>query len=152
MSIELVAVDRMNEDYYTEKAVELLKYHKGYAEILGINDKVVDAYTKEDAKKHFNDNNFRHYIIVNGGKNIGILQINLIKSDIDDEECIHISKIWSDGSYKGVLRGVIGILRNKFKEVKSIELECWYNLPANEVYKHIGFKSYCTLYRLDIKD
>lgn len=146
MCLKLVDVSKENEQYYIEKIVNLVKYHKQYAEKMGIFDRVIVNYSNVDAVKHFNDPFYRHFLILNDKKPCGVLQIKIKQSSFDNNQSLHICKIWSEESISGVLRFVINKLKELFPEVNSLELECWYDLPANEIYKHLGFQCFCKNY------
>lgn len=151
MSLELVEVSAENISYFAEKIIVLVKGHTEYANKMGIFDSVVNNYGLKDVVKHFNDFNYRHYIIRNNNVNCGVLQVKLRESTFDGCLCLHICKIWSDKSVLGILRFVIEELKNRYPEINSVELECWYDLPANDIYEHLGFQCYCKKYRLDVK-
>lgn len=150
MSLSLIGVNEENKTYFLDKIVELVKGHDKYAKEMGIFDRVVNDYDIEDAMKHFNDKDYRHYVIVNDNVNCGVLQVQLKESAFDGSLCLHICKILSDKSVSGVLRFVIEALKERFPEISSFELECWYDLPANVIYEHLGFQCYCKSYRLKI--
>lgn len=146
MCLKLVELSEENEQYYIEKIVNLVKYHKQYAEKMGIFDKVVVNYSNADAVKHFNDPFYRHFVILNNKNPCGVLQIKIKQSSFDYNQSLHICKIWSEESISGVLRFVINKLKELFPKVNSIELECWYDLPANDIYEHLGFQCFCKNY------
>ena len=88
----------------------------------------------------------RHFVILNDKNPCGVLQIKIKQSSFDNNQSLHICKIWSEESISGVLRFVINKLKELFPEVNSLELECRYDLPANEIYEHLGFQCFCKNY------
>lgn len=128
--------------------VDLIKYHQQYANKLGLFDEVVEKYDFNDAIKNVGKDGFYQFLIMNNDKEVGILEYKITKSDIDKKDIIYIKNIYIEESYRGMGLGkkVINELR---KMQYRIELECWYNMPANNLYKSLGAKEIKTRYMFD---
>lgn len=128
--------------------VDLIKYHQQYANKLGLFDEVVEKYDFNDAIKNVGKDGFYQFLIMNNDKEVGILEYQITKSDIDKKDIIYIKNIYIEESYRGMGLGkkVINELR---KMQYRIELECWYNMPANDLYKSLGAKEIKTRYMFD---
>ena len=128
--------------------VDLIKYHQQYANKLGLFDEVVEKYDFNDAIKNVGKDGFYQFLIMNNDKEVGILEYQITKSDIDKKDIIYIKNIYIEESYRGIGLGkkVINELR---KMQYRIELECWYDMPANDLYKSLGAKEIKTRYMFD---
>lgn len=128
--------------------VDLIKYHQQYANKLGLQDQIVDKYNYDDAIRHIGENNYYQFLIINNDKEVGILEYQITKSDIDKKDIIYIKNIYIEESFRGMGLGkkVINELR---KMQYRIELECWYGMPSNELYKSLGAKEIKTRYILE---
>lgn len=128
--------------------VDLIKYHQQYANKLGLQDQIVDQYNYDDAIRHIGENNYYQFLIINNNKEVGILEYQITKSDIDKKDIIYIKNIYIEESFRGMGLGkkVINELR---KMQYRIELECWYGMPSNELYKSLGAKEIKTRYILE---
>lgn len=127
--------------------VDLIKYHQQYANKLGLQDLMVDKYNYDDAIRHIGENNYYQFLIINN-KEVGILEYQITKSDIDKKDIIYIKNIYIEESFRdrGLGKKVINELR---KMQYRIELECWYGMPSNELYKSLGAKEIKTRYILE---
>lgn len=128
--------------------LELIKLHQKYANNLGLVDNFVDNYSYDDAIKNINEENYFEYLISYNNKNIGVLEYKIIKSDIDNEEIIYIDNIYIKQEYRGLGIGK-NIINELKKQGKRIELECWYGMPANYLYRSLGMKELKTRYMMD---
>ena len=137
-----------SKKFFIEAVCELIKLHGEYARKLGITDKIVDEYTEESAAKHFDEEGYYNFIILKAKIYVGILQIKVKKSEFNSLPAIKICKayIHEIARNTGVFAEAIELVLKCFPEVKSLELDCWYGLPANEVYQHMGFKEAMRLY------
>jgi len=128
--------------------VDLIKYHQQYANKLGLFDEVVEKYDFNDAIKNVGKDGFYQFLIMNNDKEVGILEYQITKSDIDKKDIIYIKNIYIEESFRGIGLGKKVI--NELRKMKyRIELECWYNMPANDLYKSLGAKEIKTRYMFD---
>ena len=130
--------------------VELIKEHQYYANNINLYDMVVDDYNINDALRHIGKKNYYQFLIINDKQSIGILEYKIENSEIDDKEILYLKDIYIKKEFKNK-----GIGKKVLSELKKlnyrIELECWYNMPANNFYKTMGFKELKTRYMLDIE-
>lgn len=129
--------------------VKLIKYHQQFAKKLGLVDCVVDNYSYEDAIRYIGKKDYYQFLIRNDKDgNIGILEYQITESDIDKNKVIYIKDLYIDEKYRGngIATEVINELKNKGYR---IELECWYEMPANNLYKKLGMKEIKTRYMLN---
>lgn len=125
--------------------VDLIKYHQQYANKLGLFDEVVEKYDFNDAIKNVGKDGFYQFLIMNNDKEVGILEYQITKSDIDKKDIIYIKNIYIEESFRGI--GLAKKVINELRKMKyRIELECWYNMPANDLYKSLGAKEIKTRY------
>ena len=128
--------------------VDLIKYHQQFANQLGLHDSIVENYNVEDATRHIGKYNYFQYLIIHNNEPVGILEYQITKSNIDNEDILYIKDIYIDESYRGHGLGkeVINELR---KKNYRIELECWYGMPSNHLYQSLGAKEIKVRYMLD---
>ena len=71
-----------------------------------------------------------------------------MKSEIDNKEILYIKDIYIKETDRGLGIGkqVISELR---KKKYRIELECWYGMPSNDMYKSMGAKEIKTRYMFE---
>lgn len=149
MNISLKEVNN-NDDIKTfgEYKVELIKFHQEYAEKLGLFDKVVDNYNFNDAIRHIRKKGFFQFLIQIEKKTVGILEYQITESDIDQKKILYIKNIYIDNNFRGK-----GVGKEVIKLIKTlnyrIELECWYRIPANNLYKSLGMKGIKTRYMMN---
>lgn len=128
--------------------VDLIKYHQQYANKLGLQDQMVDKYNYNDAIRHIGEKNYYQFLIINNDKGVGILEYQITKSDIDKKDIIYIKNIYIEESFRGMGLGKKVI--NELRKIQyKIELECWYGMPLNELYKSLGAKEIKTRYILE---
>ena len=131
-----------NKQLFKSMVLELVKYHKEFADRAEIPDSIIDNYTLESAGKHFNESGYYNYIIEKCGIYVGIVQLELIKSTFNGLPALVFHKVYitklAQGT--GAFSDVVELIHKMFPDIHSIELDCWYNLPAQEIYKHLGFK------------
>ena len=141
---------RTKEDVelFAKYKVDLIKLHQEYANKLGLFDNIVDKYNKEDALKHLNVKNYYQFLIKEDNKDIGILEYKITKSDIDNSKILYINDLYIIEEYRksGIGKKIIKELQNKHYR---IELECWYEMPANYFYEDLGMKKIKTRYMLE---
>lgn len=128
--------------------VELIKEHQYYANNLGLYDRVVDKYDINDALRHVGQKNYYQFLIMNDKQNIGMLEYKIENSEIDNKEILYLKDLYIKKEFRSK-----GIGKKVLNELKSlnyrIELECWYNMPANDFYKAFGFKELKTRYMIE---
>ena len=135
-------------ELFAKYKVDLIKLHQEYAKKLGLFDNKVDSYNKDDALKHLNQNDYYQFLIKEDNKDIGILEYKITKSDIDNNDILYINVLYIIEEYRksGVGKKIIKELQNKHYR---IELECWYEMPANYFYEALGMKKIKTRYVLE---
>lgn len=128
--------------------VELMKYHQQFAQKLGLFDKVVDNYSYEDAIRHINKRGYFQFLIEVNNNIVGMIEYQIITSDIDKKKILYIKYIYIEQRFrrKGIGKEVINSLK---KLNYRIELECWYDMPANDLYKSLGMKEIKTRYMME---
>lgn len=149
MNISLKEVNSNNDiKIFGEYKVELIKFHQEYAEKLGLFDKVVDNYNFNDAIRHIKQKRFFQFLIQIENKTVGIIEYQITKSDIDQKKILYIKNIYIDNNFRGK-----GVGKEVIKLIKAlnyrIELECWYGIPANNLYKSLGMKEIKTRYMMN---
>lgn len=144
----LKKVEKNDIQTFGKYKVDLIKYHQQYANKLGLFDEVVEKYDFNDAIKNVGKDGFYQFLIMNNDKEVGILEYQITKSDIDKKDIIYIKNIYIEESFRGIGLGKKVI--NELRKMKyRIELECWYNMPANDLYKSLGAKEIKTRYMFD---
>lgn len=133
---------------FGELKCRLMKEHQKYANKLGIYDKYVDEYTCSRAIRHIDEEGFTEYLILHNNKPIGILETQLIVSEIDNENVLFITSFYIVPEERGQ-----GIGTKVMKDVIDnspyrIELECWYEMPANKLYERLGMKPIMKYYMI----
>jgi GNAT superfamily N-acetyltransferase len=144
MLLEEVTENTLNT--FAELKVSLIKYHVQYARELGFEDEASKKYDCTDAVKHFRREGYSQYLIKQNRSVIGILEIKKSKSSMDpSQECLMVENIYFLEGYrgKGYLTEIVTMLK---KKNRTIELECYYELPAHNVYQKLGFKRFKTRY------
>ena len=149
MNISLKEVNSNNDiKIFGEYKVELIKFHQEYAEKLGLFDKVVDNYNFNDVIRHIKQKGFFQFLIQIENKTVGIIEYQITKSDIDQKKILYIKNIYIDNNFRGK-----GVGKEVIKLIKAlnyrIELECWYGIPANNLYKSLGMKEIKTRYMMN---
>lgn len=145
----LKEVQSNNEiEQFGKYKVDLIKEHQYYANKLGLHDMVVDKYNLEDALRHIAEKDYYQFLIVKDDLNIGIVEYQIMKSEIDGVEILYLKDIYINKNFRG-----IGLGRKVLNELKKlnyrIELECWYDMPANNFYKSVGFKELKARYMIN---
>lgn len=76
------------------------------------------------------------------------MEYQITESIIDKKEILYIKKLYIKERFrgKGIGKKVIESLR---KLNYRIELECWYGMPVNNLYKSLGMKENKTRYMLN---
>lgn len=133
---------------FVDYKLKLVKLHQKYATTLKIFDQVVENYDDIAAMRHFNEKGYFQFLIKKEDEVIGILEYQITISDIDNKEIVYIKKFYINEEYqgKGYGKKVIEILK---KIGCRIELECWYEMPANNIYKAFGMRQIKTRYMLN---
>lgn len=141
---------RTEEDIevFAKYKLDLIKLHQEYANKIGLFDSKVDNYKQEDTLKHLNKKDYYQFLIKDDGKNIGVLEYKITKSDIDNNKIIYIKFLYIIEEFrkKGIGKKIIKELQ---KKNYRIELECWYEMPANYFYETLGMKKIKTRYVLN---
>lgn len=142
---EIKTADEMK--LFGEYKVSLIKYHQQFAGKLGLQDLVVDKYTIDDALRHIGKDGFYQFLIVDNDSIVGILEYQITKSDIDNRDILYIKDIYVDERFRG--KGIGKCVISELKKLNyRIELECWYGMPANNLYRALGAKEIKTRYML----
>lgn len=128
--------------------VVLIKFHQQYAQKLGLFDDVVDNYSYEDAVRHVNKKGYFQFLIQLENEIIGIIEYQITRSDIDKKKILYIKDFYIDDNFRGKRFGkeVIQLLKQLNYR---IELECWYEMPANNLYKSLGMRKIKTRYMME---
>lgn len=135
--LEEVAADTI--DTYGKLVVELIHFHKEYAIECGFDGLDEENYDIADALKHNGDYGYLHYLLKHKNDIIGILTLNI------DSEIVYINKLFIKEDYRG--RGYAkNIIRTLSKRYSKLSLKCYYNLPAEKLYKSLGFKQQYVYY------
>lgn len=130
--------------------VALIKEHQYFANNLGLYDMVVDNYNIDDALRHIGQKNYYQFLIIINKQSVGMLEYKIETSEIDNNEILYLKDIYikKECRCKGIGKKVL----NELKKLNyRIELECWYNIPANNFYKSFGFKELKIRYMFDSK-
>lgn len=135
-------------EIFGEYKLELIKFHQEWAKKLGLFDKVVDKYTYDRAIKHINEDGYFQFLINHENEDIGIVEYKLEHSEIDSKKIIYVSCLYIKEKYRGLGFGK-SIINELKKQNMRIELECWYEMPANNMYKSMGMKEIKTRYMFD---
>lgn len=138
-----------NEDIrqFGEYKVQLIKYHQQYANQLGLRDEAVEKYSFADAIRHIGKSDYYQFLIMVENSPIGILEYQITNSDIDGAKILYLKNIYIEASARG--QGIGTQIVTELKEIGyRIELECWYGMPSNILYKELGAKEIKTRYIL----
>ena len=143
---------RTSEDYmkfYADTVVKLIKYHLPFADNLGIVDEVCERYTTVDAISKLYLENNKCYVLEHNSDKIGVLRLSFddVKKSITIENVYILESFRNKGHFSSVLKYLKDTYKNSYG---TIELDCWYGLPACERYKYLGFKEVYKHYRLEI--
>ncbi|MDD3303884.1 MAG: GNAT family N-acetyltransferase [Clostridia bacterium] len=137
--------DEINQ--FSKFKVDLIKYHQQYANKLGLFDIVVDDYDDNKAIRNIGEKGFYQFLINYDNRYVGMVEYQIQKSEIDNESILYLKDIYIEESCRG-----LGIGSKIISELKKldyrIELECWYGMPANELYRSIGAKELKTRYMI----
>ena len=149
MKVLLKKIDCDNDiEIFGKYKVELIKFHQQYAQKLGLFDNIVDNYNYDDAIRHIDEKGYFQFLIQIENKTVGIIEYQITKSDIDQEKILYIKNIYIDNNFRGK-----GVGKEVIKLIKAlnyrIELECWYGIPANNLYKSLGMKEIKTRYMMN---
>ncbi|MBQ4122633.1 GNAT family N-acetyltransferase [bacterium] len=131
---------------FAKLKLELIEYHKMYAQMAGITDFEIENYDYSSACKHINSR--ESYILQINTTDIGILQFDHQISDIDNANILYVHSLYICEKYRNKAFGiqVLKYLCNKYHT--RIECSCWYDIPATQLYEKIGFKKMYTRYFL----
>lgn len=128
--------------------VELIKFHQQYARKLGLFDNVVDNYNYNDAIRHINQKGYFQFLIQLENEIVGIVEYQITNSDIDKKKILYIKDLFVDDKFRG--KGIGKEVMRLLKTLKyRIELECWYQIPANNLYKSLGMQEIKTRYMIN---
>lgn len=174
MKYELITSQSLKQDIkeFATMKIACIKYHKEFAEKLGLDDKVVFNYSELQALQNLDDPSHHHYLIKNDdGINVAAIHMKNSVSAIDEEQITYIKFIYVDPGYRGkgyaseILekvkdqslipkfrdKGYCDLLEKAKARSSRIELECWYGMPANDIYIKLGFKELKTRYMYTIE-
>lgn len=149
MEVLLKKIDCDNDiEIFGNYKLELIKFHQQYAQKLGLFDKIVDNYNYEDAIRHVDEKGYFQFLIKVENNIVGMIEYQITNSDIDKSEILDINNFYIDQNFrgKGIGREVINLLK---KLNYRIELECWYEMPANNLYRNIGMREIKTRYMME---
>ena len=149
MDILLKKIECDNDiEMFGKYKVQLIKFHQQYAQKLGLFDIVVDNYNYDDAIRHVNKKGYFQFLIQAGNEIVGIIEYQIIKSDIDKKKILYVKDFYIDEIFrgKGIGKEVMKLLK---KLNYRIELECWYEMPANNLYKSLGMRVIKTRYMME---
>jgi len=134
---------------FSKYKLECIKYHQEFANKLGLHDLVVENYKLEDTIKYLGKKDYYQYLIECDNKYVGMIECCKMESKIDQAKYIELLNIYIDEKYrdKQIARNAINNLKERFS--LRIELDCWYNLPANHLYKSMGMKETKVRYMYD---
>ena len=123
MSVILKKLDCDNDiEIFSKSKAELIKFYQQY--------NGVDNYNYDDVIHHINERGYFQFLI-----------------QVENEKlCIKDFYIDNNFRGKGIGKEVIKLL----KELNyRIELEYWYGMPANNLYKSLGIREIKTRYMMD---
>ncbi len=148
MNVLLKKLDSNNEiETFAKYKVKLIKFHQQYAQKLGLFDSVVESYNFQDAIRHIDEKGYFQFLILLESEIIGIIEYQITNSDIDKNEILYIKDIYIDDNFRG--KGIGKEVINSLKKLNyRIELECWYEMPANNLYKSLGMRVIKTRYMM----
>lgn len=147
MTIKLKKLDTKSDiDLFAKYKVSLIKLHQQCAEKIGLNDQKVKEYDENDAIRHIGKSNYYQFIIIYNNQEVGIIEYNIETSDIDNLKILYIKNIFIDSKYRKLGIGKAVLLEIRKQTNLRIELECWYGMPANDLYKNLGMKEIKTRY------
>lgn len=135
--MRLVKVTKELEGLYSDYYLDLIKMHEEQADKLGIVDNVCKTYTKERALKHLRD--CECYIIFDDtNTSVGMITYKFLSSK-DRSAVTEIKALFIEEKQRGKEydSSVIQYLKGKFNK---LQLECWYELGVESLYKALGFK------------
>lgn len=126
--------------------MDLMQYHLEYSAQIGINDKELLQYTLEQTLSTAlaRDN----FIFLVDGEIVGMAQVEEQVSAVDDSPILFVHSIYIKPNFRHYSIGGLFLryLCRRYK--KRIECECWYGLPASNLYEKAGFKPMVTRYAL----
>lgn len=150
---ELRAVNIENNQKYIDEfaklKVELIHAHTDYANKVNINDTISSEYNTHNALKHLNEENYYQWLIMNKHNNtIGYIEFKKMKSSINNIDTLYINGIYIIPEFRhhGIGTQIIKNLMNYENKKYNIELEAWYQLDAEKLYKKLGFQPMYTHY------
>lgn len=150
--VMIVLLKKLNCDndieIFGKYKVELIKFHQQYAQKLGLFDNVVDNYNYDDAIRHIDEKGYFQFLIQVENEIVGIIEYQITNSDIDKKKILYIKDFYIDDNFRG--KGIGKEVMKLLKELNyRIELECWYEMPANNLYKSLGMREIKTRYMMD---
>ena len=134
--------------FFAKLKVELVQYHAQYAKEQGITDLEVEYYDYEHAAANIFTR--ESYLLKLNNTVVGILQYEQQISEIDKSPIIYVHALYFIDKYRNVGFGIY-VLKFLCRTYHiRIECSCWYDIPASQIYKKIGFKEMYTRYFLPI--
>ena len=144
--LERVVFNTPSFEEFSELKITLINYHAPFAEKLGFIDSAAANYGRKEVIDYFNNNDYDRFLIKKDNTTLGIIEYYLKQSEIDeDKQCLYIDNLYIKDLYRGYGYSR-DLIRRLKKQYGHLELTCYYDLPANDVYKQIGFKKLCTTY------
>ena len=131
---------------FSKLKIELVQYHAKYAKDQGINDLEVEYYDYERAVENIFTR--ESYLLKLSNTVIGILQFEQQISDIDNCPIIYVHALYFIEQYRNIGLGIYALRFLCSTYHLRIECSCWYNIPASQTYRKIGFKELYTRYFL----
>lgn len=135
-------------DIFANLKIELMKYHLEFAKKFELLDQELLNYSKEQALS-----TAQHRISILfylDSTPVGMAQMEDQVSEIDNTPIlfIHSMYIIPAAHNKGIGGFFLRHIAHKYQ--KRIECECWYDLPACELYRRAGFLPLVTRYALPL--
>lgn len=126
--------------------MELMRYHLEYAEQFGISDHELLQYTLEQALSTASSRD--NFLFFMNDEPIGMAQVEEQISSVDSNPILFVHSMYIKPDTRNRSIGGIFLRRLCKKYKKRIECECWYNIPASELYIKAGFQPLVTRYIL----
>ena len=139
MKVLLKKIDCDNDiEIFGKYKVELIKFHQQYAQKLGLFDAI----------RHIDEKGYFQFLIQVENEIVGIIEYQITNSDIDKKEILYIKNFYIEENFRG--KGIGKEIMKLLKKLNyRIELECWYEMPANNLYKSLGMREIKTRYMMD---
>lgn len=130
--------------------LELMQYHLEYAEQFGIKDSELLQYTLQKALSTTSSRD--NFLFFMNDEPVGMAQVEEQISPVDNTPILFVHSMYIKPNTRNHSIGGIFLRRLCKKYKKRVECECWYNIPASELYKKIGFQPMVTRYVLPLSN